>query len=456
MDTARSLGGSMITEDKIIDGTPYLLLDVNPITQKSNTFYVGKMRASDLLKIFTVSPTKYDFNKNVSLSETFVSDADYYDYISSITVGTDKEQGFQRDLKIQRVKEIKKFLEMEDEPFFPNAIIATCGLINDSEEFELDTNSQYEDFKNLSKRPSHLSFIYQDKATKQFKLLIPKTDGVVLIIDGQHRLEGLRGCSLEYQKNYDILVSFIIGYDRSVIAKQFYTINYEQKSVNKSLLLHLTAEFRQGEEQIIFLHNVVKLLNEHSTSPFQKRIKMLGVIPPEVKDPEERRRFSVSQAFMIGHMERFIDRRLMTSEKYPPIFLYYFQNESYRINIIRFIISYFSAIREMNPEWENPQFSVLSKGMGVGAFFASLHTIFPIMFVREWEMDPDKIKEVNIDTFKGILRGIEDINFTHSGEFTGGGGDGTINKIKNHILEKISYEEGDEKKQFKAWLEKKY
>lgn len=442
----------MITEEKIIDGNIYLLVDVIPVSQKSKEFYLGKIKASDLVEIFSVSPTLYDTKKNISLSESFVSDADYYKHISHDAKEPDENQGAQRLFKQHRAKEIRKFLETEDYPFFPNTIVASCNLINDIGESDLDISSQYEDFEKLPKKPDLLSFIYQDQATGQFKLLIPKKKEAVLVIDGQHRLKGLQLCSPEYQENYDVLVSFIIGYDRSVVAQQFYTINYEQKAVNRSLLLHLTGEFGQGSEEIIFLHNVVKLLNEHSSSPFQKRIKMLGIAPPDLT-PNERKPFSVSQALMIDHMERFIDRRLIASRSYLPIFLYYFQNENHRINIIRFIIKYFSAIREMKNDWEDPQNSVLSKSVGVGAFLVALHTIFPIMFVRnDWESNPDKFEEVDVNIFKEILKGIENIDFTRSGDIAGDSSLGTVSKIKKVILETINYEEGEEKEKFRNWL----
>lgn len=443
----------MITKEKIIDGTTYLLMDVIPVSQNSKEFYLGKMKASDLVQIFSVHPTIYDIKKNISLSESFVSDAEYYKHISNDEQNSNEDSGFQRVFKRERARQIKKFLETEDYPFFPNTIIANCHLINDIGESNLDVNSQYEDFEKISNKPDLLSFLYQDQTTKQFKLLIPKKEDAILVIDGQHRLKGLQQCSPEYQKNYEVLVSFVIGCARSVVAQQFYTINYEQKPVNRSLLLHLTGEFNQGREEITFLHNVAKLLNEHSTSPFQKRIKMLGVAPTGLNSSDERRLFSVSQALMIDHMERFIDHRLITSRSYLPIFLYYFQNENHRINIIRFIIKYFTAIKEMKDDWGDPQNSILSKGMGVGAFFTALHTIFPIMFIRKgWKSDPDKFEEVEVDTFKDILKGIENMNFTRSGEFAGAGSVGTINKIKRAILETIGYEEGDEKEEFRSWL----
>lgn len=435
----------MITKETIIDGVSYLLVDIVPVSQKSGNFYLGKIQASDLVQIFTVSPTDYDINKNVSLSKSFPSDEDYYNNVLHNMRARKEKQGFQRNLKSERAGQIKKFLETEEYPFFPNTIIASCDLINDA----FDTNSRYEDFKNTPNKPDNLGFVYKDQETGWWKLLIPKKKKSVLVIDGQHRLEGLKRWLEEHKEDYEVLVSFIIGYNRSVIAQQFYTINYEQKPVNKSLLLHLTAEFSEELNETTFLHNIVKLLNEHSTSPLQKRIKMLGVTPPELGF-EERKLLSVSQAFMIDRMARFINSNSTSSKLYPPIFLHYFRDKDYHIHIIRFLICYLSAIKEMRNDWEDPANSVLSKSMGIGAFLTALHTIFPIMFVRKWNLNLNDIKEVNINTFKDILSGIENINFEI---FSGGGSLGTMNKIKESILENIKYKERGEREEFKKWLE---
>ncbi|MBL1147149.1 MAG: DGQHR domain-containing protein [Pseudomonadota bacterium] len=450
----------MQTESRIFQGKEYLLLDVEPIYQKSKVFYLAKMKAKDLVEMFTVSPTQYDIDKNKALASSFVSDADYYqDLVEKLEKRTprndDRNTGFQRELRKDRAKAINKYLAEEEYPFFPNTIIASCELINDIEEAGLNTSSGIGDFESLENRPDRLGFLYKDDG-EHYRLLLPKMKGAVLVIDGQHRLEGLR-LWLDNEQNadgYNVLVSFIVGYDRSVIAKQFYTINYEQKSVNKSLLLHLTAEFSQDLDEVTFLHNLVKILNEHEDSPFLGRIKMLGVTPEEARG-DERYLYSVSQAFLIEHMKRFIDKKFIDSKAYTPIFLYYFQHRNMHIDIIRFLSRYFLAIKELKSDWNDPQNSILSKGMGIGAFLVALHTIFPIIFVNDLGRDPNKIGEVSVDYFKNVLSGIENVNFTRSGDFTGVGSSGTVTKIKNAILDEIGYRDNGEVEEFQKWLRSK-
>jgi hypothetical protein len=57
----------------------YIKIDLIDVTQKGKTFFVGKIKALDLLKIYTVRPAIYDVEKNSSLAKIYPSERDYYD-----------------------------------------------------------------------------------------------------------------------------------------------------------------------------------------------------------------------------------------------------------------------------------------------------------------------------------------------------------------------------------------
>lgn len=439
----------MKAEKITIANDEYLLIDLENIHQKSQSFFVGKVLAADLLKLYTVRPTDYDAVKRASFAQAFGSDENYYSYLVSEVGNVEKPKDFQRRFDSKRVKDIAKFIEEEDHPFFPNTIIANCELINDMEEFSLDENSSLEDFEKAENKPNHLSFLFCGE--NQYKLLIPYRSSSILVIDGQHRLKGLEQCSQSITENFDLLVSFIVGFDRSVIAQQFYTINYQQKPVNKSLLYHLTGEFSTELDDLTFMHQLVILLNELDNSPFYQRIKMLGTNPPELSR-EQKDKLSISQAFLIDYLLKFISVRALSSKDLP-IFLHYYQNEEFHIEIVRFIIKYFAAIRSVHSDWDNPNTSLISKGMGVGAFIRVLHHIFPVIFVRDWDKDPNKIREVEVEDIVAVIGGIDSVDFSRTGAFGGVGSAGSINKIKEQILESIGYtDQGDEWSIFKQWL----
>lgn len=442
----------MRTEQTMISGLPYLAIKLEPITQKDKTFFIAKMLAKDLLEIYTVRPAEYDAAKQSSIASAFEGIDDYYSHLLSAVDTPQKEKDFQRNYDSRRVNAVTQFIETQETPFFPNTIIANCDLINDQAEFFLDENSSLEDFENTTGKPDHLSFLYSDAGG--YKLLIPQRMNSVLVIDGQHRLRGLAGCNEDIKASYELIVAFIIGFDRSVVAQQFYTINYEQKPVNKSLLYHLTAEFSNELDSLTFMHQVVKLLNEVKGSPFYHKIKMLGATPRHASN-EEKSRLSISQAFLIDHLLRLIDPRGL-QRKEPPVFLYYYNHKSYHSDLIRFIMNYFSAIKEINEGWDTPDESLLSKGMGVGAYIRALHMIFPYIFVYLWKEDIDQIKSFNKDDFIEMLDGVKNIDFTRNGEYGGVGSAGSIGKIKQRILSELNLPKGDEVERFQLWLRSKY
>lgn len=434
------------------NGEKFLVLELIDVNQKGQTFYLGKILASDLLKIFTVRPAKYDVYKNSSLANSFPSEKEYYQHLIEKNKETISDKDFQRKFNPSRVSSIRKFIEENEYPFFPNTIIANCELLNDYEELNLDTSNSINDFLKLKNRPKHLSFFSNEN--DQHKLIIPYIESSLLIIDGQHRLEGLKKVKREILNEYELIVSFIIGLDRSTIAQQFYTINYEQKPVNKSLLYHLTGEFSTDLNELTYLHHVVKILNELENSPFHKRIKMLGVNPPNI-DREEKRLLSVSQAFLIDQLIRTISKNSKNSI-YQPIFLIYYLNEEKQIEIVRFIIKYFKAISDLIPGWENPDGSIASKGMGIGAFIKVLHLIFPIIFFDKWEEEPENISNVKVDEIKDFLNGIENVDFSKEGKFGGVGSGGSINKIKEEIIVELNYIQSDNYNEFEEKFRKMY
>lgn len=447
--------------NNIID---YTIIELFEVTQKDKSFYVGKIKAKELLEIYTVRPAIYDIEKNVALAETFPNEREYYNHLISSNKEAITDKDFQRKYSDSRVNEVKKFLEEEEYAFFPNTIIANCDLINDIDDLGIDEESSVEKFINAVNIPKHLSFF--QRQGNNYKLYIPKTTGSILVIDGQHRLEGLKRANEKVKDGYELLIAFIIGYDRSVIAQQFYTINYQQKPVNRSLLYHLMGEFSSNLDELSFIHKVVKALNELEQSPFYKRVKMLGVTPQNICQ-EDKKLLSISLAFLIDSLSRSVKPN-SSSGIYQPIFRYYYLNKEYQIEIIKFLMNFFSAVKEKSKGWERPSDYLLSKGMGVGALIKLLYLIFPKIFIEEWNGDPRKIQQTSTSDIIGYLDGIENVDFSKEGPFGGVGSAGSVNKIKETLVENIkffntsSYEELEKEyrnensvlHKYKKWLAK--
>lgn len=412
----------------------YLKVELVEVKQKGNSFFIAKINAHDFLKIATVRPAAYDLEKHTALANSFPDESDYYNHLIKEDKEKIREKDFQRDPSKERINNIVEFLQTKDFAFFPNTIIANCELINEWSEFQLSESSSEDIFFNLENKPKFISFL--NKQNENYFLYIPFCENSVLVIDGQHRLEGLRNAGVELQKQFELLIAFIIGFDRSVIAKQFYTINYEQKPVNKSLLYQLTGEFSREIDELSFMHNVVKILNEIEESPFYGRVKMLGRTPENIST-EQKRKLSISQSFLIDSMIRFVSSKALNTI-YLPIFLKYFKNNKEHINIIRAISRYFNAVKNIKPDCETPYLSILSKGMGVAALLKVFNLLFPVIFFEKMAKNWNNIDNVKIEDYQFFLKGLERVDFSINGPYGKTGSAGSIIKIKNDILSHLS------------------
>jgi DGQHR domain-containing protein len=425
----------MKVEEITANNEQYLKFELEEFKQKSNSFYLAKVKAIDFLKIFTVRPAQYDLQKHTALANSFPDEKTYYEHLIKEDTKRINKKDFQREPDESRITKIHKFISEEEYAFFPNTIISNCELINDLENFSLDENSNENEFFNKANKPATICFFR--RVHEKCFLYVPKKPNTILVIDGQHRLEGLQKSTPDVQKDYDLIIAFIIGFDRSVIAKQFYTINYEQKSVNKSLLYQLTGEFSHDLDELTFLHNSVKLLNELSDSPFYARVKMLGKTPKNV--PQEiKEKLSISQAFLIDSSIRLISSSAIGTSM-PPIFLKYYKNKSEHINIIKTIARFFNAVEKIQPDWNSPKESIISKGMGVAALLRVLNIIFPIIFVKEMGERWENVDLLKVPDFQRFLKGLENVDFSSNGLYGKTGSGGSISKIKNDILSKLEY-----------------
>ena len=419
----------MIAEHININKKQFLKLELLPVVQKGKQFYISIVPARYFLDIYTVEPAEYDVDRETVIANTFKDDKEYYDYLITEDKKRINTKAFERKESIARIKEIKSFLENEEYALFPNTIIVTCDLINDL--YDIPDNLNFEELlRNQSFDINEIGNLsYLEKNQKKYFLYVPYQRNSILVIDGQHRLKGLKEADEETKNNYELLITFILQFDRPVVAKLFYTINYTQKSVNKSLLYHLSGEFSREIDIITFWHEAVKILNEIKHSPFYRRIKMLGTIPTDLSQ-KEKELMTLSQGFLIDYLKETTSEYAKKSI-HKPIFLYYYKNKDLQIEIIRFLIKYFKAVAEiMKEEWDSPKTSIISKTIGVGALIKVLHFLFIKVLFDEFKGDFNKSIKVNKDFLISKLKGIESIDFSSTGIYGGVTSAGGINKLK--------------------------
>ena len=121
----------MNTEVVTIRGNQFLKIEVVPVYQKHENFYLAKIPARFLLDTFTVVPAKYNVNMETALAAQFHDDVEYLAYRLDENRKRIQSAHFEREEDKSRIAKIKKFLNDNEYALFPNTIIVTCELIND-------------------------------------------------------------------------------------------------------------------------------------------------------------------------------------------------------------------------------------------------------------------------------------------------------------------------------------
>ncbi len=225
------------------------------VKQPIGDFYIGSIKAKDLCEI-----TKVDVRRLKSEERGFES------YL-----------GIQRPLNEKRVTEIAKYVDTVDACFPTAVILAVPGVCA---KFNAKVNE-------LTLSP------YENKNDKE-KI---DYDEMASVLDGQHRIEGLRNSnSLD---GFEINVSLFIDIDIADQAYIFSTVNLAQTKVNKSLVYDLFDLAKKRSPQKT-CHNIAVALDKTKDSPFYMRIKRLGV------STEGRFNETITQATIVESLLKYI------------------------------------------------------------------------------------------------------------------------------------------------------
>ncbi len=202
------------------------------VVQPLGVLYIASMNYKDLIYISHADVRRLD-------SETGQREVE--DYI-----------GIQRPLSPKRVKEIAEYVNLYDAAF-PTSVILHID----------EENVKY-------KKESHIMEIKKDIK-------------VAKVIDGQHRIEGLREGSPLENDDFDVNVTLLIGMALEDQALVFATINKEQTKVNKSLVADLYSLAKDRSPQRT-AHVIVRTLHKKEGSAFYGKIKILGVSEDSEKE----------------------------------------------------------------------------------------------------------------------------------------------------------------------------
>ena len=259
--------------------------------------------------------------------------------------------GIQRKLDPYRIKSIAEFCKTKN-AMFPTPII-------------LSASSDY--FK-----------INAEESTLAIPEIGEEENKFCSIVDGQHRLEGLKESGVI--EKFELLVSFVFDTDPSRDAFLFSTINGNQKPVSRSLIYDLYGLSRSRTVEKT-CNKVMRSLNgeDNTRSELSGKIKMLGY-----KDDFSQNGI-VSQAAMIKNLMKLItdksERDNIDTRNY--IFRENFikGNDEFIIQEnIDFFNSWLKRLSEVKEKYNINEYKQFEKTIG----FSVSYRIFRILFLG-WE-----------------------------------------------------------------------
>lgn len=347
------------------------------VCQPIGKFYVGSVDYKDLILI--------------SRSDIIHIDKDVRD-IETVS-------GLERPINRSRVKELQEYVNGVDASFPTGVIVAIS-----QEDASYDSKSRV--------------------------MTLRKAEDVAAIIDGQHRIEGLKAFNGE--KCFQINVTIFVEMDPEDQATVFSTINLKQQPVSKSITYEL-FEYAKTRSPQRTCHQIARRLNQSPNSPFEGKIMILGVADDKTKE-------TLTQAAFIKPLERLIvpekqamtDRNALKAGKFIPkpsdaeirskklVFRNWFL-EDQDSKIAQTMVNYFAAVAAKWPTaWiDKIPGLILNRTTGYNALMRALPLIIFRLGLNELH---------SAEEFSSILAKVtlSDMDFTPDNFKPGSSGEGTL------------------------------
>ena len=305
-------------------------LPVLKAVQPIGSFYIAKIEAQELLRMSSVDRRHIDEDDEVI--------------------------GVQRPLRLDKVREIKKYLTSQNATF-PNSIIVNV------------------------KRESVIN--YSDNEIE----LINGEDSFT-IIDGQHRLYGFEGYT---GSKFELIVTIFIGLDISLQSEVFSIINSQQTKVDPSLNINLELADKTANPRKMLVQ-IAQSFNIDRKSPWYQEIRMLG---SQSKGVISLAAF-VRPLFDLTYPEKdIIEIKNQLKKAYPsfptfdnlnvntnryPFWQFYVSQKPE--TIYKILLNFFNALRQiLEEDWLNPS-SILNKTSGYNAMIKLFEDVVVIGIKR--------------------------------------------------------------------------
>lgn len=317
----------------------------------------------------------------------------------------DRYVGIQRKLDGARVEEISKFVASSDATFPTSIVLAVPGACVEFDEKR----------GRLTLAPG------EDESGAS----IPFAE-IAKILDGQHRVEGLKSVT----GVFDVPVSIFVDADIADQAYVFATVNLAQTKVNKSLVYDL-LDYAKARSPQKSAHEIAVALDGFEGGPFYQMIKRLGTATPGRAPGRE----TLAQATFVGSLLPLISRKpeddryalakgrkvkaeSQDYQKTPLRFLWVAERDA---DVAKILVNYFSAVQERWPDaWVSRERGhILPRTNGFRALMRLLHLIY----LKERPFaDPEK-PIVSKQRFRALFDKIDlDDDDFHKDEFVPGTG----------------------------------
>ena len=293
--------------------------------------------------------------------------------------------GAQRTSSKRRAKQIAKYINTV-EAAFPNSIILAANYI-DNGEFQENDEKRWK---------------IKSVGEKTYELIIPTSEKMASVIDGQHRLLGFDHCD-PARKNMELLCAVYMDLPHAYQAYLFATININQRKVNKSLAYeqfgyNLDDEEREGWAPDKLAVYFTRKLNLDPQSPFYRHIKIAPINEELLFAGDEPVAWQVSTACVVEGIARLLsqnptgDRDLLhqkpansrsrsaLAQNVAPLRSLYVQGQDEHIYNI--LMGYFTAVKDKLWDAADSR-SYIKKTVGVQALFDVFRNISEEVLEKE-------------------------------------------------------------------------
>lgn len=310
------------------------------------------------------------------------------------TTSIEDREKVQRSLNENRVSEIARYVEDPDATFPTPIIIAAT-----SERVQI-TNGE---------------------------ITFPDEGLIGEVIDGQHRIEGMRRSSMP--KEFELPVVMMMDLSSEEKAYVFSIINSKQTPVSKSLIYDLFGLSDQ-RTAIKTCHEIARAMNADPSGPFYKGLKMLGKKEGDME--------FLTQGSFVKYLVTLITKKPDVDalklkkgenvERDPSLpFNAYWHSGKDEV-ILRIVTNYFSAIRDtFQKEWiDDPKNYVLRRTVG----YAALMKAFGV----RWNAAKDK-RDASYAFFLEVAKSFQSnrnhVELTSANFGSSGGG---VNRLSDLLL----------------------